>query len=92
MDNLLVVVVVLPAEEDNVFVEVDNFVEVYNLFVEVDNLVVEVNGFLQEVGRVVVVADNLPAVAEVVFAEGSRLVVAVDNPVVPLATWCMVVV
>ena len=58
------------------------FFEVYNFLVEVDN-------FPHMLGSVVVLADT--AIVEVVFAEGSRLTVAVENPVVSLAALCMVV-
>ena len=58
------------------------FFEDYNLPEEVGNLLVEVDDFPHNVVGVVVLADT--AVVEDVFAEGSRLTVAVGNPVVPL--------
>lgn len=79
MGILLVELEYVLAEEDNVFVEVNDLIlQLGSVFVEVGNLFVQ--------------ADNLPAVVEVVFAEGNRRVGSVDNPVVPLGALCMVAV
>lgn len=101
MDNLLVEVGVLPAEEDKMLGWITllrsitcllrwiTFFQVYTLPVEVGNLLVEVDYFPHDkVGSVL--ADT--AVVEVMFAEGSLLTVAVNNPVGHLAALCMAVV